>query len=81
MKFNHQKLDWNWLFERLKFALTDRSGGWNVPPSPPRKPLREVTIGGTTYRISSFFRADGGNVVDRIARLIEKEAEKPANRQ
>lgn len=81
MKFNHQRFDWNWLFERLKFALTDRSGGWNVPPSPPRKPFREVKIGGATYRISSFFKTDGGNVLDRISRLIEKDAEKPANRQ
>ncbi|HHV31208.1 MAG TPA: hypothetical protein GXX74_02205 [Clostridiales bacterium] len=35
MKFNHKPFDWNRLFEDLKFALTDRSGGWNVPPSPP----------------------------------------------
>lgn len=81
MKFNYEKFDWNWIIGRLKFALTDRSGGWNVPPSPPRQPFREVKIGGTTYRISSFFRTDGGTVVDRISRLIEKEAKNSGNSQ
>ena len=81
MKFNHKAFDWKRLLGSLRFILTDRRGGWNMPPSPPKQPFREIKIGGTTYRISSFFRTDGGNVMDRISRLIEKEAEKPGDRQ
>ena len=37
----------------------------------------EVTIGNTTYLVSSFFKNDGkGNAVDKVRRLIERDAEK-----
>jgi len=43
--------------------------------------VAEVVIGGTTYLVSSFFKADAkGSVVDKVRRLIEREAEQAAER-
>ena len=40
----------------------------------------EITIGGTTYLVSSFFKNYAkGNAVDKIARLIERDAENIVN--
>ena len=85
MKFNRKKFDWNWLFERLKFALTDRSGGWNVPPSPPvhaKKPFsyREVTIGKVLYRLTSVF--EGSKDIDKtMERLAVQNAVNPQKKE
>ena len=41
----------------------------------------KVAAGGTTYLISSFFKKDAkGNVVDKVGRLIEREAENLAEK-
>jgi len=45
-----------------------------VSDLPPFK-IAEVIIGGTTYIVSLFFKKDAkGNVVDKISRLIERDA-------
>ncbi|MVB12517.1 hypothetical protein CAFE_32570 [Caprobacter fermentans] len=86
MKFNHQKFDWNWLVERLKFTLTDRRGGWNMPPSPPpthtKKPssYREVTIGKVLYRLTSVF--EGSKDIDKaMERLAVQNAVNPPKKE
>ena len=36
----------------------------------------KITVGGTTYLVSSFFKNDGrGNAIEKVSRLIEREAE------
>lgn len=90
MKFNHKSFDWKRLLGSLRFILTDRSGGWNVPSSPPRKPFREMKIGGTSYRevtigkvlyrLTSVF--EGGKDIDAtMERLAVQNAVNPQKKE
>lgn len=85
MKFNHKSFDWNRFFEDLRFALTDRRGGWNMPPSPPvpaKKPssYREVTIGKVLYRLTSVF--EGSKDIDKtMERLAVQNAVNPQKKE
>jgi hypothetical protein len=72
------------LFARLRFILKDRRAEMNLEGTILGEKLdavAEVVIGGTTYLVSSFFKADAkGSVVDKVRRLIEREAEQAAER-
>ena len=62
---------WN----RTTRVLNEIRAEITVSDLPPFK-VAEVVIGGTTYIVSSFFKKDAkGNVVDKVRRLIEREAE------
>ena len=63
------------LFTRIKRILDEKRAEIKVSDLPPFK-VAEVVIGGTTYIVNSFFKKDAkGNVVDKVRRLIEREAE------
>ena len=62
-------------FTRIKRILDEKRAEITVSDLPPFK-VAEVVIGGTTYIVSSFFKKDAkGNVVDKVRRLIERDAE------
>lgn len=77
--------DWlSELFARVRFILKDKSAemrlGGTVLDEKSEQTV-EVAIGGTTYLVSSFYKADAkGSVVDKVRRLIEREAEETAER-
>jgi hypothetical protein len=63
---------------KIIFILIDRSGGIEMPggntPGAPRLKRTETRIGGTTYIVNSAFNPKSGRtVLDKIARLIDKE--------
>jgi hypothetical protein len=72
------------LFARLRFVLKDRRAEMDLEGTVLGEKLdkaAEVVIGGTTYLVSSFFKTDAkGSVVDKVRRLIEREAEQTAER-
>ena len=60
---------------RTKRILDEKRAEITVSDLPPFK-VAEIVIGGTTYIVNSFFKKDAkGNVVDKVRRLIEREAE------
>jgi hypothetical protein len=60
---------------RTKRILNEKRAEMKVSDFPPFKVV-EVVIGSTTYLVSSFFKKDAkGNAVDKVRRLIEREAE------
>lgn len=76
-----------WIFElfaRVRFILKDKSAEMRLGDTVLDEKLEqaiEVIIGGTTYLVSSFFKAEAkGSVVDKVRRLIEREAEEAAER-
>jgi hypothetical protein len=62
---------------RLIFILIDRNGTITLPdnmPDVPRLKRIGTRIGGTTYIVRSFFNPKSGKtVLDKVARLIDKE--------
>ena len=65
-------------FRRLsvsfKYICNSKRAEMKVSDLPPFK-IAEIIIGGTTYIVNSFFKKDAkGNVVDKISRLIERDA-------
>lgn len=76
MKFSYQHCkDGVFAFlARTAFVLKDRSGEATLGDLPPFK-VAEFIVGGTTFLVSSFFKKDAkGSVVDKISRLIERDA-------
>lgn len=60
---------------RAKRILNEKRGEAQLSELLPYK-TAEILIGGTTYIVSSLFKKDAkGNVVDKVRRLIEREAE------
>ena len=58
----------------IKYICNSNRAEMKVSDLPPFK-IAEVIIGGTTYIVSLFFKKDAkGNVVDKISRLIERDA-------
>jgi hypothetical protein len=69
-------VDWKAILERFWFLMKEKRAEITVSDLPPFK-VAEVIIGGTTYIINSFFKKDAkGDVVDKVRRLIERDAEK-----
>ena len=63
------------IFYRFRLAVNNNRGEGRVSDLPPFN-LVKVVIGGTTYLVSCFYRKNAkGNVVDKIGRLIERDAE------
>lgn len=64
--------------DRAALVLGNRRGGLDLEGTALGVRLdeaAEVIIGGTTYLVSSFFKPDAkSNVVDKVRRLIEREA-------
>ena len=60
---------------RIKRILDEKRAEITVSDLPPFK-VAEIVIGSTTYIVNSFFKKDAkGNVVDKVRRLIEREAD------
>ena len=60
---------------RTKRIINEKRAEIKVSDLPPFK-IAEVVIGGTTYLVSSFFKKDANySVVDKVRRMIEREAE------
>ena len=59
---------------RFKQIWESKRAETTVGDSPPFK-AAEIIIKGTTYIVNSFFKKDAkGNVVDKVGRLIERDA-------
>ena len=58
----------------VKYICNSNRAEMKAGDLPPFK-IAEVIIGGTTYIVSLFFKKDAkGDVVDKISRLIERDA-------
>lgn len=57
----------------IRYIRVNCRGEWTIPQTPE---IREVVIAGVTYLVSVFYK-DKGNAtaIDKVARLIEKDAE------
>ena len=65
----------NEFLTRTKQIINEKRAEAQLSELPPCKVV-EMVIGGTTYIVSSLFKKDAkGDVVDKIKRLIEREAE------
>jgi hypothetical protein len=59
----------------FKYICDSKRAEAEVGDLPPFK-IGEVIIKGTTYIVNSYFKKDAkGNVVDKVRRMIEREAE------
>ena len=60
---------------KFRFVAIEKNGAIHVSEYM-FVPDARILIGGKTYIVSSFFKKDAkGNVVDKIGRLIEREAD------
>ena len=63
------------LADRFIYVMKDKRAEAYLSDLPPFK-IAEVVIGGTTYLVSSFFKKNAkGSVVDKISRMIERDAD------